>query len=73
MSGHSVSIRKWRGGALLMVGALAAFLGYLRWPTKTPAGQSPLVLLSSQNLESFRHAFNAADDRTRVIAFFSPT
>jgi len=73
MSVHSVSIRRWRGAALLMVGALAAFLGYLRWPTKTPAGQSPLVLLSSQNLESFRNAFNAADDRTRDIAFFSPT
>jgi hypothetical protein len=72
MSVRSV-LRKWRGAALLIVSALAAFLGYLLWPTTTPAGQSPLVLLSSQNLDSFKNAFNATDDRTRVIAFFSPT
>jgi hypothetical protein len=35
-----------------------------------PAGQPAVAALQ---LDSFRQAFNAAADRTRVVALFSPT
>jgi uncharacterized membrane protein len=54
---------------LCSTGLVAAMLfGYV--PASAPAGQ-PAV--ASFQLDSFREAFNAAADRTRVIALLSPT
>lgn len=39
----------------------------------TPAPQPPLADVSQDSLASLRSAFNAASDRPRVLAMFSPT
>jgi len=54
---------------LCSTGLVAAMLfGYV--PASAPAGQPAVATLQ---LDSFRQAFNAAADRTRVVALFSPT
>jgi len=39
----------------------------------TPAPQPPLATISPDDLRSFRDAFNASDDRPRVLVMLSPT
>ena len=54
---------------LCSTGLVAAMLfGYV--PASAPAGQPAVAALQ---LDSFRASFNAAADRTRVVALFSPT
>lgn len=54
---------------LCSTGVVAAMLfGYL--PASAPAGQPAVAVL---HLDSFRESFNAAADRTRVVALLSPT
>jgi len=54
---------------LCSTGLVAAMLfGYV--PASAPAGQPGV---SALHLDSFRQSFNAAADRTRVVALFSPT
>jgi hypothetical protein len=54
---------------LCSTGLVAAMLfGYV--PGSAPAGQPAVAALQ---LDSFRQSFNAAADRTRVVALFSPT
>lgn len=55
----------------IVAAALIVLLGIRLWPRQTPQGQPPLVRLSS--IEPIRQAFNAATDRTRVVALLSPT
>ena len=54
---------------LCSTGLVAAMLfGHV--PASAPAGRPAVAALQ---LDSFRQAFNAAADRTRVVALFSPT
>jgi hypothetical protein len=46
---------------------------YLVGGSGTPAGQPPLVKLTSQNLAEIRDSFNAAKDQVRVLTLLSPT
>ncbi len=38
-----------------------------------PGAPPPLVRLDAGTLREFKDAFNAADDRTRLVALLSPT
>jgi hypothetical protein len=40
---------------------------------RTPEGQPALQALDRSNLRAFRETFNAASDRTRLVALLSPT
>ncbi len=62
----SVAVVVLVGGALLAVYAWERFSA-----RKTPEGQPPLVSLTDTN--ELREAFNAASDRTRILALLSPT
>ena len=55
--------------AILIV--LAAF--YLWGPGTVPAGQQPLVTLSSANFSEFENAFNADAQVPRLLFLASPT
>ena len=52
-------------GVLLAAGACG--------PGATPTGQSPMVTLNEQSLQTLRQDFNASADQTRVILLLSPT
>jgi hypothetical protein len=61
-----------------IVAALAcAVLLTLAWHyyggTKVPAGQPPLVALTSTNFEHLRAAFDAAYGDVRIVLLLSPT
>jgi hypothetical protein len=74
MTTHSLTRRHWlAAGGLVSAGGLGLLAMYLLSPGKTPPGQPSLVSLSSESLLSLKQAFNAASNRTRVIAFLSPT
>jgi hypothetical protein len=47
--------------------------GYLWGPSKTPAGQSPLSVLSASTFNEFQNAFDSAADEHRIILLLSPT
>lgn len=53
--------------ALLLAGV------YLWGPSKTPAGQPPLFVLSASNFGEFQSAFDSAPDGPRIILLLSPT
>jgi len=56
--------------------ALAGFLAlgwYFFGPRKTPAGQPPLVALTTNTFDQLRTAFNAASGDVRVVLLLSPT
>jgi len=56
------------------VAALVVVAASYKFSTRqTPPGQPPLVYLNNQNVEELRAAFNAAADKTRVLAMVSPT
>jgi hypothetical protein len=40
---------------------------------KVPAGQPPLVSLTSANFDQLRTAFNAASGEVRIVLLLSPT
>jgi hypothetical protein len=74
MTTHPVARRHWlAAGTLVIAGGLGLLAVYLLSPGKTPPGQPSLASLSPESLLSFKEAFNAASNRTRVIAFLSPT
>lgn len=54
--------------ALVLLGVL-----YLWGPSKVPAGQQPLLTLSSANLSDFQKAFDADADAVRLVLLVSPT
>jgi hypothetical protein len=74
VTAHPLALRHWLAAAgLVIAGGLGLLAAYLLPPGKTPPGQPPLVSLSPESLSSLKEAFNAANNRTRVIAFLSPT
>lgn len=46
---------------------------YLWGPGTVPAGQQPLVTLSSANFDQFGKAFDANPDAARLLLLVSPT
>jgi hypothetical protein len=54
--------------ALLLVAGV-----YLWGPSKTPAGQPPLSVLSASNFSEFQNAFDSAAEDPRIILLLSPT
>ena len=60
---------------VLSVVAMAVLLGaiYLWGPGTVPAGQQPLVTLSSENVNAFETAFDADADMPRLVLLLSPT
>jgi len=61
----------------LLIGIILAALlltGFYLWgPSKAPAGQPPLFVLSASNFSEFQSAFDSAADDPRVILLLSPT
>jgi len=53
--------------------ALLALGWHFYGGTRIPAGQPPLVSLTSQNFDQFRTAFNAASGEVRIVVLLSPT
>lgn len=56
---------------VVVVVLLAAF--YLWMPGKVPAGQPPLITLSSSNIGQFGETFDDRTDIPRLVLLFSPT
>jgi hypothetical protein len=59
-------------GALVIVGLLA-WGWHFYSGQKVPAGQPPLISLTSTNFEQLRTAFNAASREVRIVLLLSPT
>ena len=61
--------------AILSVAAIAGagFVWLMQAPRRTPAGQPALSRLDAATLPSFRKAFNAHADETRIVVLLSPT
>lgn len=63
----------------LSIIAVLAFVGLLilSWHfyggTAVPAGQPPLVSLTSRNFDQLRAEFNAASGEVRIVLLLSPT
>lgn len=55
-------------GVALLLGA-----SYLWGPGTVPAGQQPLVTLSSANVNAFETVFDADADMPRLVLLLSPT
>jgi hypothetical protein len=59
---------------LAFVAALALVaIAYLWSPGSVPAGQKPLLVLSSTNLSEFEKAFDDNPDVPRLLLLVSPT
>jgi hypothetical protein len=59
-------------GVLVIAGLLA--LGWrLHGGARVPAGQHPLVFLTSSNFDQLRTTFNASSGDVRVVLLLSPT
>lgn len=56
---------------VLVLILLAVF--YLWGPGTVPAGQQPLITLSSANFDQFGKAFDASADGARLLLLVSPT
>jgi hypothetical protein len=57
---------------LVLVGLLALGRHFYSGET-VPAGQPPLISLTSTNFDQLRAAFNAASDEVRIVLLLSPT
>jgi len=57
---------------LWLVIALALVVYWYYWGS-SPPGQPPLTSLTPMNLDQFKHAFNDAADRARLVLLLSPT
>ena len=59
---------------LIFLVVLTTFLGwYFGGPSKVPAGQQPLLALSTTNFGEFAKAFDDTADGPRLILLLSPT
>lgn len=58
---------------LSVIAITGVFLYYLYGGSSAPAGQPPLVQLSSSNLASLKDAFNGSASSVRVLVLVSPT
>jgi hypothetical protein len=59
--------------AVLAVVVLFALGYHFYGGAKVPAGQPPLVSLTSTNFDQLRAAFNAASGDVRIVLLLSPT
>jgi len=61
--------------AFWFVGIVAALLIiWFLWLSKgTPPGQPPLMSLTRNNLDQFKHDFNSWDGELRLVLLLSPT
>jgi hypothetical protein len=59
--------------ALVVAVLLLAAGVYLWGPSKTPAGQPPLSILSASSFSEFQSAFDSAADQPRILLLLSPT
>ena len=58
----------------MVLAALLLLVGvYLRGPSKTPAGQLPLRVLSASSFGEFQNAFDSGADQPRLLLLLSPT
>jgi hypothetical protein len=46
---------------------------FMRGPGTVPAGQQPLLALSTTNLREFERAFEASENAPRLLLLVSPT
>lgn len=67
-------MKKYLGiSAALICAGLFVLAWHYYGGTKVPAGQPPLVSLTSTNFEQLRTAFNAASGDVRIVLLLSPT
>jgi len=59
--------------ALLAIAGLLVLGWHFYGGARVPAGQPPLVSLTSGNFDQLRTAFNAASGEVRVVLLLSPT
>jgi hypothetical protein len=59
--------------ALLAIVGLLVLSWHFYGGARVPAGQPPLVSLTSSNFDQLRTAFNAASGEVRVVLLLSPT
>ena len=59
--------------AVLVLAGLFALGWQYYGGTKVPAGQPPLVFLTSTNFDQLRTTFNASSGDVRVVLLLSPT
>jgi hypothetical protein len=65
---------KMKYAAWFAVIAVALSVGWYFWgPRHAPRGQPPLTSLTPINLDQFKHEFNGATDRNRLVLLLSPT
>jgi len=58
----------------IILAALLLVTGVYLWgPSKTPAGQPPLSVLSASSFSEFQSAFDSAADDPRILLLLSPT
>ena len=58
----------------LALATLLLYVGVYLWgPSKTPAGQPPLSVLSASTFSEFQNAFDSAADEPRLLLLLSPT
>lgn len=64
-----------RRAVLLVVAAIVLLLAvvYLWGPSSAPAGQEPLVTLTSTNFAEFANAFDRDANVPRLVLLLSPT
>ena len=54
--------------------AFALLLGWhFLWSARTPDGQPPLTYLTANNIDQFKHQFDGAAERARLVLLLSPT
>jgi hypothetical protein len=67
-------MRRKRAIVLVLVAVLALLvIAYLWIPGSVPAGQKPLLALSSANFSEFEKAFDDNPDVPRLLLLVSPT
>lgn len=59
--------------AVLVLAGLFALGWHYYGGTKVPAGQPPLVSLTTTNFDQLRTAFNASSGDVRIVLLLSPT
>jgi len=58
----------------IVLAALLLFVGVYLWgPSRTPAGQPPLFVLTASTFSEFQAAFDSAAAQPRLILLLSPT
>jgi len=60
-------------GLVLAAALVLLAIAYLWGPSTAPAGQQPLVTLSSANFAEFEKAFDSGADAPRLLLLLSPT